>query len=181
MAAAGCRVRGGQDTLNRSIQHNNIFFPLTPTDLHTESLFFPSPSGRGWQLRCAQLRVKLCVMKHKYPAKTNPAKKIANYLRKHQTPAERKLWSALRNRQIENIKFRRQHPIGKYIVDFYCDSQKLVIEIDGETHVERREYDQERTKYLQLHKYRVIRFTNSEVLQNLEQVVLQILSECDIE
>lgn len=89
------------------------------------------------------------------------------------------LWSALRNRQIDKIKFRRQHPIGKYIVDFYCATYKLVIEIDGNTHADRKEHDQERTKYLQQNKYRVIRFTNSEVLQNLEHVVLKILSECN--
>ena len=97
--------------------------------------------------------------------------KKAKYLRRNQTDAERKLWSHLRNRQIVNKKFRRQHAIGNYIVDFVCLETKLVIEIDGGQHLEQMDYDQNRTNYLELLDFRVVRFWNNEVLQEIEAVL----------
>jgi len=73
----------------------------------------------------------------------------ARELRRELTPAEGKLWSHLRLKQLCGFRFRRQHAIGSYIVDFYCPSRGLVIEIDGDTHVDREEYDAERTEWLE--------------------------------
>jgi very-short-patch-repair endonuclease len=105
----------------------------------------------------------------------------ARSLRKDQTSAETKLWTILRNRQLQGFKFRRQQPIGRFIVDFYCSENKLVVEIDGDTHAERKEYDTNRTQWLENEGYQVIRFTNDEVLTNLENVALEILSHCESE
>lgn len=97
-------------------------------------------------------------------------------LRKEPTPAESKLWSRLRNDQL-GISFRRQHAIDKYIADFYCPSAKLVIELDGGHHLEPEEqaHDQERTKYLESRGYKVIRFWNHEVTNNIEGVIQVIM------
>lgn len=99
----------------------------------------------------------------------------ARELRHPQTPAEQKLWQILRSRQLDGYKFRRQHPIGWYIVDFYCAAAKLIIEIDGDSHAEQVEYDQVRTEWLESQGYRVIRFTNDEVFRQVEGVIEAIL------
>lgn len=96
----------------------------------------------------------------------------ARELRKDMTPAEKKLWQHLRDGQLDGAHFRKQHAIGTYIVDFFCAKSKLVIEVDGDSHAEQAEYDVERTKWLNEEKgYRVIRFTNCEVLHNIESVL----------
>jgi len=74
----------------------------------------------------------------------------ARALRKELTPAERKLWSALRGNKLNGVSFRRQHAIGNYIVDFVSIKKKLIIELDGSQHLEQSEYDEERTRYLEL-------------------------------
>jgi very-short-patch-repair endonuclease len=94
------------------------------------------------------------------------------------TPAEAKLWSRLRNRQLGRFKFRRQHPIGNYIVDFCCAETELTIELDGDSHAEQQEYDKKRTAWLIEQGYREIRFWNREVLQNVDSVLDQILDAC---
>lgn len=99
----------------------------------------------------------------------------ARELRQPQTPAEQILWRCLRNSQLDGMKFRRQHPIGRFIVDFYCAQTRLVIEIDGDSHAEQVEYDQMRTNRLESQGYRVIRFTNIDVLKNLDTVLKEIL------
>lgn len=104
--------------------------------------------------------------------------KFARRLREDQTPAESKLWHIIRNRQIGGYKFRRQQPIGQYIVDFYCSQSQLVIEIDGDTHADQIEYDQARTKWLAKEGYKLIRFTNSDIHANLENVADEILKQC---
>ncbi len=73
---------------------------------------------------------------------------LAKGLRGNQTDAEQKLWMRLRSRQIDGLKFRRQHVIGRYIVDFCCVERKMIVELDGGQHVEQEEADGERTKYL---------------------------------
>lgn len=73
----------------------------------------------------------------------------ARQLRREMTPAERVLWDRLRNRRFLGLKFRRQHPLGRFIADFYCAEHRLVIELDGDVHLARREYDQARTNALQ--------------------------------
>lgn len=99
----------------------------------------------------------------------------AREMRHPQTPAEAIVWRVLRNRQI-GFKIRRQHPIDKFIIDFYCAEAKLLIEIDGDSHFnsEQEEYDNERTKYLEELGYKVIRFTNDDVKNNIQAVVNEI-------
>jgi len=96
---------------------------------------------------------------------------LARQNRSNPTKAERTIWrEILRKRQFARYKFLRQKPIGGYIVDFYCAELRLVIEIDGESHAESVEYDRERTKFLNSLGLRVVRYTNHEVLNNLEGV-----------
>ena len=95
-------------------------------------------------------------------------------LRKELTPAEGKLWSRIRNDQL-GVNFRRQHAIGNYIPDFCSPKAKLIIELDGSQHLEQTEYDEERTKYLNSLGYKVIRFWNNEVTNNIDGVILAIL------
>ena len=87
------------------------------------------------------------------------------------TDSERFLWKYLRKRQIGGHKFRRQHIIGNYIVDFVCLKKKLVIELDGGQHKNNIEYDTQRTKYLKLEGFKVIRFWNNQVLNEIEGVL----------
>lgn len=100
----------------------------------------------------------------------------ARYLRKEETKAEKMLWKKLRNRKL-GIKFRRQHPIDNFILDFYAPEISLAIELDGSAHKENQEYDKLRTKYLKSKNINVIRFWNSEVENNLEEVILKIKAE----
>jgi len=95
-------------------------------------------------------------------------------LRKDPTPAERKLWSFIRNDQL-GVTFRRQHAVGKYIPDFCCSKAKLIIELDGSQHLEQEEYDDERTKYLESLGYKVVRFWNNDVMNDTESVIRAIL------
>ena len=90
------------------------------------------------------------------------------------TDAELKVWQILRQRQIGNHKFRRQHPIGRFIVDFVCLSAKLVIEIDGGQHDLVSTPERERTQFLENQGYRILRFWNNEVFDNLEGIYLVI-------
>ncbi len=95
----------------------------------------------------------------------------AKQLRSNSTDAERKLWAHIRNRRLQGCKFRRQLPIGQYIVDFACPELRLIIEIDGGQHAEQVLYDLGRTKFLQSRGYQVVRFWNNEVLGNIEGVL----------
>jgi very-short-patch-repair endonuclease len=99
--------------------------------------------------------------------------------RKSQTEAEKFLWSFLRQRKLQGFKFRRQHPISYFIVDFYCPERNLVIELDGDYHKERdqRKYDEGRTFELQEFNLKVIRFTNVEVLSKPEFVLNEIVKQ----
>lgn len=101
----------------------------------------------------------------------------ARELRKNMTDAERKLWNHLRNRQLGDLKFRRQHPIGKYVVDFVCFEKKIVIEVDGSQHLENRIYDAERTEWLQKQGFKVIRVWNNDVLNEIEAVLEELYEE----
>ncbi|HSD84765.1 MAG TPA: endonuclease domain-containing protein [Anaerolineae bacterium] len=107
-----------------------------------------------------------------------PILQAARELRRPQTPAEQKLWSHLRDRQLDGLKIRRQHPIDKFIIDFYCADAKLCIELDGDSHAEQIEYDQVRTACLNELGYTIIRFTNREVFGQLEAVLQTIADEC---
>ena len=98
----------------------------------------------------------------------------AKDLSHNQTPAEIKFWTHLRAHRLADVHFRRQHAIGNYIVDFCAPRKKLIIELDGSQHLEQQEYDKERTKYLESKGYRVIRFWNNDVMNNLESVLTAI-------
>ncbi|NVO00799.1 MAG: endonuclease domain-containing protein [Geobacteraceae bacterium] len=96
---------------------------------------------------------------------------LARDNRNNPTKAESKIWKEiLRMRQFAQYKFLRQKPIGGYIVDFYCSELRLVIEIDGDSHVETIEYDLERTRFLNALGLQVIRYTNDEVTRNIDGV-----------
>src|SRR4051794_2947389 len=99
---------------------------------------------------------------------------IARKLRRDATGTETILWRALREGML-GIRFRRQHPIGQYVADFACPAAKLAIELDGGQHAEQQEADTNRTAALEQHGYRVIRFWNNDVLENLDGV-LEIIS-----
>ncbi len=99
----------------------------------------------------------------------------AQELRHNQTEAETKLWAYLRSHRLNDVGFRRQHAIGNYIVDFCAPRQKLIIELDGSQHLEQKEYDSERTKYLEAKGCRVLRFWNNDVMNNIEGVASVVL------
>jgi very-short-patch-repair endonuclease len=98
----------------------------------------------------------------------------AKALRRELTGPELKLWLELRAKRFERAKFRRQVVIGRYIADFACRNPMMIVEVDGDTHAERGEADQLRTEFLEDRGYRVLRFTNSEVMTNLEGVLFAI-------
>ena len=100
----------------------------------------------------------------------------ARELRQRETEAEQKLWALLRNRQLKGKKFRRQHAIDKYVVDFYCNESKLAIELDGNFHTatEAKEYDDSRTALLNEMGITVLRFWNDEVINNPSGVLQKI-------
>lgn len=101
----------------------------------------------------------------------------ARKLRKNMTNAEKNLWSKLRKNQLLGFKFHRQHPIDIYIADFYCHNAKLAIEIDGEIHKYQKEKDKSRTNELEKLGIKEIRFTNEDVLNNIELVIAKISEE----
>jgi very-short-patch-repair endonuclease len=109
----------------------------------------------------------------------NRFKSRTRTLRAEQTAAEEILWRELRKRQLGRWKFRRQHPIGRYIVDFVALDAKLVIEVDGGTHStdEERARDEGRTRILEHHGFHIIRVTSSDVYENLDGVLATILHE----
>jgi adenine-specific DNA-methyltransferase len=99
----------------------------------------------------------------------------ARTLRKNPTDAERRLWQRLSRRQISRVKFRRQQPIGPFIVDFVCFECRLIVEVDGGQHAEQVTYDESRALWLESQGYRVLRFWNNDVLANTDAVAQAIL------
>jgi very-short-patch-repair endonuclease len=112
---------------------------------------------------------------------TNQTRKRAIDLRSNATNPEQRLWSILCRRQLGGLKFRRQHPIEPYIVDFYCASANLVIELDGESHEGRQAYDNIRSEHLQRLGLKVFRIMNDDVIHNLEGVSTAILCMAGID
>jgi very-short-patch-repair endonuclease len=96
---------------------------------------------------------------------------FAKQNRTNQTEPEIRLWLALRGKHFSETKFRRQQVIGPYIVDFASRNPMLVIELDGDSHGHQADYDQKRTEYLEKLRYRVVRFSNKEVMENMEGVL----------
>lgn len=99
-------------------------------------------------------------------------------LRKNLTPAEATLWKHLQRKQLKGRKFRRQHSIKNYIVDFYCSSERLIIELDGAVHLDfaQQNYDNERTQILQDLGFKILRFENKMIFENLSEVLEEISS-----
>ena len=100
-------------------------------------------------------------------------------MRLTQTEAERKLWYALRDRRMQNVKFRRQAPIGPYIVDFLCVEHRLIVEADGEQHAENAR-DAVRDAWLKRNGYRILRFWNRDILSTQENVLAMIAATCGL-
>lgn len=101
-------------------------------------------------------------------------RRIARTLRTHSTDAERKLWRHLRLRQLDGCRFRRQHPLGNYVVDFVCLDRRLVVEVDGGQHASSTD-DRRRDENLQRQGFRVLRFWNTEILCNVAFVLERIV------
>ena len=100
----------------------------------------------------------------------------AKILHRNMTPAEAKLWTHLRAHRLKDVHFRNQHAIGNYVVDFCAPRRKLIIELDGSQHLEQEEYDIERTAFLESKGYRVLRFWNNQVMNEIENVLQTIFN-----
>jgi very-short-patch-repair endonuclease len=98
----------------------------------------------------------------------------ARRLRRDQTKAEDIFWQEVRNRNFLGLKFRRQVPIGKYIADFVCEPEKLIIELDGNQHAEHETHDENRTQKLEDHGYRVVRYWNADIFKDLDGVFTEL-------
>ncbi len=98
----------------------------------------------------------------------------ARELRRQATEAEALLWRHLRHRQLAGLKFRRQHPVGRYVADFCCEEEKLVIELDGGQHAAEADEDEQRTENIEKFGYLVVRYWNSEVISNIDGVLADI-------
>jgi len=111
--------------------------------------------------------------------KINPAKlEQAKSLRRRTTPAERRLWLALRGHRLAGLHFRRQQIIDGFIVDFYCHAARLVVEVDGPVHEQQVEYDADRDAILAARELQILRFRNEEIMHNLDDVLERIRMAC---
>ena len=99
---------------------------------------------------------------------------VAGQMREAATSAERILWEHLRERRLNGLRFRRQHAVGQFVLDFYCPQAKLGIELDGGVHEKQRDYDQARSDHLATYGYGIIRFANTEIDDDLQSVLRQI-------
>lgn len=108
---------------------------------------------------------------------TSKIVQAAREQRRQPTPAEKKLWDAIPGRHLTGLKFRRQHPYDRFILDLFCVEYQLEVEIDGGVHTDPKQaaYDVERTEFLQAHGIRVLRFSNTEVMNNLPEVLKRIV------
>ena len=107
-------------------------------------------------------------------------KENARKLRREQSPAEKIMWKLLRDRRLVGYKFRRQHLVGAYIVDFVCLELGLVIELDGESHLTRTEEDERRDQWLVRQGFKVVRFWNTQVFDETDAVLEQVWQECQV-
>src|SRR5581483_553079 len=140
-------------------------------------LYLPLKGGGRLLSRSDSRRVGVNRMSrfNRTPAKTQ----FARRLRRDETNVERKLWNRLRNRQIGNARFRRQHPAGRYILDFYCPALRLAIELDGGQHSESELRDRARDRWLSERGVTILRFWNSDVTENLNGVLEVIATRID--
>ena len=103
-------------------------------------------------------------------------REYARELRKNMPEPEKRLWFSVLSSKQTGYKFLRQHPIGKYIPDFYCRKLQLIIEVDGDSHADQIEYDEKRTAFFSSQGITVLRFWNTDVIENIDGVVFQIMS-----
>ena len=103
---------------------------------------------------------------------------VSRKLRRNSTEAEKFIWKHLKAKQLDGLKFKRQTPIGKYVVDFVCFEKNLIIELDGGQHAEQHEEDIDRNYWLHSQGFKVLRFWNNEVFENIEGVLETIMREC---
>jgi very-short-patch-repair endonuclease len=107
--------------------------------------------------------------------KAKPATiETAKLLRRNMTRSEELLWEKVKGKQIHGIRFRRQHPIDIFIADFYCHEARLVIEIDGEIHIDQSEYDNGREAEIEEYNIKIIRFSNDQVINDMDSVIMKI-------
>ena len=141
-------------------------------DLNIETNAAPLLDKEGWARPGGDGVVEYTV--HSLPH----LKTFRTELRSKLTPAEAFLWKQLQNSKLDNRKFRRQHSIGNYIVDFYCASEGLAIELDGEIHYNEiaQQHDEERDLFLSYFNVKVLRFENKQVFDNLDWVLEEIRS-----
>ncbi|MCD4655651.1 endonuclease domain-containing protein [bacterium] len=103
----------------------------------------------------------------------------ARFLRGRMTVVEKKLWISLRAKRFAGFKFRRQAPIGPFIVDFVCFEHKLIIELDGPYHTKTQEYDQARTKWLETNGFKILRFWNDNIYEKLDYVMDKVMESLE--
>ena len=99
---------------------------------------------------------------------------LAQDMRREMTDTEKILWGQLNLRKLDGLRFRKQHPIGRYITDFCCPSIKLIIEVDGEIHALQKEYDKNRDDYLKAQGYITLRFSDKQIKENITEVIASI-------
>jgi very-short-patch-repair endonuclease len=116
---------------------------------------------------------------HKRPPASENMIGRSRDLRQDMTIPERLLWGKLRDRRLAGVKFRRQHPVGPYVADYYCPAARLVIKLDGRSHIGQEAPDRERQDYLEGQGMRVIRFSNDKVIYNLAGVLKAIAEACE--
>jgi len=142
----------------------------------------PRPTGRGNRhdvVSGAEQRV----LPERWQSRSSQWDRLkpdARRMRQNQTPAEAKVWSALRNKQVAGLKFRRQHAVDRYIVDFYCHEMRLVIEVDGPTHDATVEEDAIRRQVIENQGITFLRFKNDEVFDDLPSVLERIMNAAGI-
>lgn len=113
------------------------------------------------------------------PRRLRRQTQLARQLRREQTPYEAKLWRLLRDRRLENFKFRRQHPIERYVADFACVEKRLILELDGASHDDRLERDAVRDEFLLERGWTTLRFSNRDLMKNGEGVILTLLAQLE--
>jgi very-short-patch-repair endonuclease len=160
--------RGGfQDNKHKSLDLN--------TNAQIQSQPPPAPPLEGGEFDCSDSNSRQNVKPPEKKRINNLThlKSFRKNLRNNLTPAEARFWKAIQNKNLEGRKFRRQHSVGNYILDFYCPAEKLAVELDGEVHFNdnSRNYDRERRLYLQSCGIRVLRFENRLVFEDLEWVL----------
>ena len=155
--------------------------PLTASALPRRQPL-PSPAGGrdgdGGLIHITEASVGR-MHKKRFPPNNPPLLTKARNLRRNMPEAERCLWRRLRGKQLNGYKFRRQQPIGGYIVDFICTNPRLIIEADGGQHAAQTGYDAHRTRYLEAQGFCVLRFWNHEILQQTDAVLTAILRKLE--